>query len=109
MADKIDFEALVKQYSHDQFAGYLNEVVVKIYTDKALENRLKLRLIRLTCQKYTKIPISPIYLTVYENIQKTLEKYMLDLPIERLLPVEGLFVESKILDDLFKLILPRIV
>jgi hypothetical protein len=70
----------------------LKEVVVKIYTDKALDNKQKLKLIRLTCQKYTKIPINPTYLTVYENIQKIEEKYMLNLPIDRLMPVEGLFI-----------------
>ena len=65
IGDKIDFEPLVKQESQEEFVGYLKDVIVKIYSDKALDNRQKLRLIRLTCQKYTKIPINPLYLTVY--------------------------------------------
>lgn len=31
------------------------------------------------------------------------------LPIDRMLPFDGLLIESKSLDDLFKLVLPRIV
>jgi hypothetical protein len=82
---------------------------MKIYYDKVIENQHKLKLIRLVCQKYSKIPINLVNLTVYENIQKIEEKYGLGLPIDRMLPFEGLFSESKILDDLFKLILPQIV
>ncbi len=34
--DKIDFEGLLKQESQEDFFGYLKEVIIKIYTDKAL-------------------------------------------------------------------------
>jgi len=34
-----------------------------------------------------------MFLTVYENIQKIEDKYMLGLPIDRMLPFEGLFLE----------------
>jgi len=43
---------------------------MKIYYDKVIENQNKLKLIRLVCQKYPKIPVNLVNLTVYENIQK---------------------------------------
>jgi len=66
-------------------------------------------LIRLICQKYTKIILNQVFLSVYENIQKVENKYALGLPIDRLLPFNGLLIESKSLDDLFKLVMPHII
>ena len=100
---------LANQKSYEEFGGQLKDVLIKIYTDKTIENKNKLKIIRLMCQKYLKAPINLMFLTVYENIKKIEEKYMLYLPIDRMLPFEGLFIKSKVLDDLFKIILPRIV
>lgn len=63
----------------------------------------------MICLKYSKIFINQIFLAVYENIQKVEEKYALGIPIDRLLPFDGLLIESNSLGDLFKLVLPRIV
>jgi len=63
----------------------------------------------LICQKYPKIILNQVFLAVYENIQKVEQKYALGLPIDRLLPINGLQIESKSLDDLFKFVMPRII
>lgn len=60
-------------------------------------------------EKYPQISINIVFLSVYENIQKVEEKYALEIPIDRLLPFDGLLIESKTLEDLFKVVLPRIV
>lgn len=60
-------------------------------------------------EKYPQISINIVFLSVYENIQKVEEKYALGIPIDRLLPFDGLLIESKTLEDLFKVVLPRIV
>ncbi len=66
-------------------------------------------MIRLICQKYPKIILNQVFLAVYENIQKVEQKYVLGIPIDRLLSFDGLLIESKSLDDLFKLVMPRII
>lgn len=63
----------------------------------------------MICQKYPKIILNQVFLAVYENIQKVEQKYALGLPIDRLLPFNGLQIESKSLDDLFKLVMPRTI
>lgn len=63
----------------------------------------------MICQKYPKIILNQVFLAVYENIQKVEQKYALGLPIDRLLPINGLQIESKSLDDLFKFVMPRII
>lgn len=60
-------------------------------------------------EKYPQIAINIVFLSVYENIQKVEEKYALGIPIDRLLPFDGLLIESKTIEDLFKVVLPRIV
>ena len=60
-------------------------------------------------EKYPQISINIVFLSVYENIQKVEEKYALGIPIDRLLPFDGLLIESKTIEDLFKVVLPRIV
>lgn len=60
-------------------------------------------------EKYPQISINIVFLNVYENIQKVEEKYALGIPIDRLLPFDGLLIESKTIEDLFKVVLPRIV
>jgi hypothetical protein len=64
---------------------------------------------KLISEKYPQIAINIVFLCVYENIQKVEEKYALGIPIDRLLPFDGLLIESKTLEDLFKVVLPRIV
>jgi hypothetical protein len=89
---KIDFDVLSKQESHEEFFHHLKDVLLKIFEDHVLDNNQKLKIIRLISQKYHKLAINQIYLAVYDNIQKIEEKYQLGLPIDRLLPFEGLFI-----------------
>lgn len=67
---QIDFEAMGKQETHDDINKHMKEVLSKIYSDKMLEFKHKLKLVRLIRQKYTKVPINMMFLTIYENIQE---------------------------------------
>jgi len=80
------------------FFTQLKQVVQNVFLERELDNATRIRIVRLVVDRYPQCGGNCGLLAVYDSVQKLAHMYYMDVPIDRLLPVEAIFLQSSSLD-----------